>query len=66
MLALELGALRDLDFNLDLTGFDDDELARFLSDDVMAGLTGEDAVPKFRRHPSQPRVTCGSSVITDF
>src|SRR5215469_2406305 len=35
LLGLELNALRDLDFNLDLTGFDDDELARFLADDVL-------------------------------
>jgi DNA modification methylase len=51
LLALELGALRDLDFNLDLTGFDDDELARFLSDEVLAGLTDEDAVPEVQQTP---------------
>jgi len=47
MLGLELNALRDLDFNLDLIGFDDDELARFLAGgDAISGLTDEDAVPE--------------------
>jgi DNA modification methylase len=46
MLALELAALREEDFNLDLLGFEDDELARLLDgDDPSAGLTDEDAVP---------------------
>jgi len=47
MLGLELNALRDVDFNLDLIGFDDDELARFLAGgDAISGLTDEDAVPE--------------------
>src|SRR6476661_2280210 len=47
LLGLELGALRDLDFNLDVIGFDDQELAHFLADDnALAGLTDEDAVPE--------------------
>ena len=37
---------RDLDFNLDLTGFNEDELAAFLAGrDAISGLTDEDAVP---------------------
>jgi ParB-like chromosome segregation protein Spo0J len=53
LLGLELGALRDLDFNLDLTGFDDDELAHFLADDnAFAGLTDEDAVPELPQTPT--------------
>ena len=53
LLGLELGALRDLDFNLDLTGFDDDELAHFLADDnAFGGLTDEDAVPELPQTPT--------------
>ena len=47
LLGLELDALRDLDFNLDLTGFNHDELAAFLAGrDAIPGLTDEDAVPE--------------------
>ena len=47
LLGLELDALRDLDFNLDLTGFDEDELSAFLAGrDATPGLTDEDAVPE--------------------
>jgi DNA modification methylase len=46
MLHLELAALREGDFDLDLLGFDDDELAALLVDeDETKGLTDEDAVP---------------------
>jgi DNA modification methylase len=46
LLRIELAALRDDDFNLDLLGFGDEELARLLADgDAVQGLTGEDAVP---------------------
>jgi DNA modification methylase len=40
-----LVALRDEDFNLDLLGFDEQELARQLADQDTAGLTDEDQVP---------------------
>jgi len=50
LLAQELDALREMDFDLSLTGFDDDEIARLLSeatgDDVPQGLTDEDDVPE--------------------
>src|ERR1700729_3393904 len=36
MLTLELGALREEDFSLDLLGFDDDELSRLLAADDAA------------------------------
>lgn len=51
MLAVELRNLRDEDFDLSLTGFDDDELAKLLADAVAEGLTDEDAVPEA---PEQP------------
>src|SRR6266478_3794471 len=45
MLREELAALRDEDFNLDLLGFDDQELARQLANQDIAGLADEDEVP---------------------
>lgn len=46
LLALELGDLKDLDFYLDLTGFDPDELDKLLSLDSADGLTDEDSIPE--------------------
>ncbi len=52
LLGLELSDLRDLDFNLDLTGFDELELSRLLADDgAVTGLTDEDAVPELPQTP---------------
>ena len=46
LLAAELAALQREDFNLDLIGFEDEELARLLAaQDTAGGLTDEDAVP---------------------
>jgi DNA modification methylase len=45
MLALELGDLKELDFDLSLTGFDDDELNKLLAEAVNEGLVDEDEVP---------------------
>ena len=46
-LALELAALREEDFSLDLLGFDDEELTRLLAaEDAAAGLTDEDSIPE--------------------
>ena len=45
LLALELMEIRDKGYDLDLTGFDPDELEKFLAGDV-EGLTDEDAVPE--------------------
>jgi DNA modification methylase len=45
MLREQLAALRDQDFNLDLLGFDDQELALQLANQDPAGLTEEDEVP---------------------
>jgi DNA modification methylase len=48
MLRVELDALREDDFNLDLLGFDDDELEALLSepDSEVTGNTDDDAVPE--------------------
>jgi ParB-like chromosome segregation protein Spo0J len=46
LLRLELAALQGEDFDVNLIGFDDRELARLLADqDAVKGLTDEDAVP---------------------
>jgi DNA modification methylase len=48
MLRVELDALREDDFNLDLLGFDEDELEALLSepDSEVTGNTDDDAVPE--------------------
>jgi ParB-like chromosome segregation protein Spo0J len=52
LLRAELAALQSDDFNLDLIGLDDQELARLLAgQDAAEGLTDEDAVPDL---PEQP------------
>src|SRR5262249_10017623 len=46
LLQLELAALREDDFNLEILGFDDDEMAALLAGEAtLEGLTDEDAVP---------------------
>ena len=45
ILRQQLAALKEADFDLDLLGFDDLELARQLADEQAAGLTDEDEVP---------------------
>src|SRR5450631_3348848 len=52
LLAAELAALQREDFNLDLIGFEDEELARLLAaQDAADGLTDEDAVPELQETP---------------
>jgi DNA modification methylase len=51
-LRLELVALKEQDYDLDLIGFDDEELARLLcAQDAATGLTDEDAVPEILETP---------------
>jgi DNA modification methylase len=46
MLRIELAALQEVDFNLDLTGFAEAELARLLAEqEALTGLTDEDSAP---------------------
>lgn len=73
MLALELSELQDLDFNLDLTGFDADELNALFEDQAeeMQGQTEDDAVPTAPKTPvsklgdiwvlGKHRLMCGDS-----
>ena len=75
MLALELRNLRDEDFDLSLTGFDDAELAALLADAVAEGLVDEDAVPETPEVPvtvegdvwllGRHRLMCGDSTSID-
>ncbi|CDM23057.1 Adenine-specific methyltransferase [Castellaniella defragrans 65Phen] len=73
LLRLELGDLQGLDFDLNLLGFDDEELENLLADGAEGneGLTDEDAVPEVQENPiTQPgdlwicgphRVLCGDA-----
>lgn len=78
LLALELGELKDLGFDLDLTGFTSDEIAALtLGDDdvVEEGLTGDDDAPGVQEeYVSKPgdvwilgthRLMCGDSTKID-
>ncbi|MDH5528253.1 MAG: site-specific DNA-methyltransferase [Nitrospirota bacterium] len=74
LLAIELGELKDADFDLGLVGFDEDELARLLGDAVETheeSNVGDDTAPEPPEQPvSRPgdlwilgnhRLLCGSS-----
>src|SRR5260370_35849624 len=45
MLRIELAALQEEDFNVNLLGFEDEDLARLLAENDAGGLTDEDTVP---------------------
>ena len=52
LLALELQEIQASDFDLSLTGFGDDELARLLAaQDASEGLTDEDSIPELPETP---------------
>jgi site-specific DNA-methyltransferase (adenine-specific) len=75
LLAVEVERLKELDFDLDLTGFDDDELETLLKPTVVEGLTDEDEVPEPPENPitklgdiwilGNHRVMCGDSTSFD-
>jgi site-specific DNA-methyltransferase (adenine-specific) len=56
LLAIELKDLQDLGFDLNLTGFDADELANILLPEQVEGLTDEDAIPET---PIEPKTKLG-------
>jgi hypothetical protein len=61
LLHLELAALREQDFDLNLLGFEDEELAVLLADEApCAGLTDEDAAPE---PPETPATAAGDMWI---
>jgi DNA modification methylase len=52
MLRMELATLREVDFNLDLTGFAEAELARLMAEQqALVGLTDEDSAPALPQQP---------------
>ena len=75
LLGLELLDLKSLDFDLGLTGFEDEELARLLAaQDALPGLSDEDALPAIPQVPvsklgdlwildDRHRVLCGDSTV---
>ena len=75
LLELEFGELQELGFDLDLTGFDADELEALMPVEVPEGLTDEDAVPEAPAEPvtklgdvwvlGKHRVMCGDSTSID-
>lgn len=75
MLKVELSELKDLDFDLALTGFDANELTNLLKPEQVEGLTDEDAVPDAPETPvtvegdvwilGNHRLMCGDSTSID-
>lgn len=75
LLALELGELKDMEFDLSLTGFSTDEINAMLTPTVVEGLTDEDAVPEVPEEPvtklgdvwilGKHRLMCGDSTSID-
>jgi DNA modification methylase len=75
MLRLELSDLKELDFDLDLTGFSTEEIYQLLTPEQVEGLTDEDAVPEVPVDPvtklgdvwllGKHRVMCGDSTSID-
>jgi DNA modification methylase len=75
MLALELGEIGDLGFDLDLTGFTADEIAALTPEQIEPGLTDEDEVPDLPEQPvtvlgdvwvlGKHRLMCGDSTSID-
>lgn len=75
LLALELGELGDLGFDLELTGFTDEEIKALMPVDVTDGLTGPDETPPLPDDPvtrpgdvwvmGKHRLLCGDSTSVD-
>ena len=73
LLALELGEIGELGFDLDLTGFTADEIAALIPEQIEPGLTDEDEVPEVPKQPvtvlgdvwllGQHRLMCGNSTM---
>ena len=73
ILKIELEALQEAGFELDLTGFSQKDLDRLLRDPSTEGLTDEDAVPEIEHPVSAPgdvwilgahRLVCGDATVS--
>lgn len=75
MLALELGELGDLDFDLGLTGFTDEEIPALIPEELTEGLTDPDNASAVQENPvtvpgevwvmGKHRLLCGDSTSVD-
>jgi DNA modification methylase len=75
VLKLEIGALQELGFDIDLLGFNPDELNSLLEPEQVEGLTDEDEVPEIPEEPKtrlgdiyelgNHRLMCGDSTSID-
>jgi site-specific DNA-methyltransferase (adenine-specific) len=75
MLSLELGEIGDLGFDLDLTGFSDEEIKALMPVEVTEGLTDPDDAPAVQENPvtvpgdvwvmGKHRLLCGDSTSVD-
>ncbi len=75
MLSLELQALDDMDFDIDLLGFSDAELSEMLTSPEPSGSTDEDDVPEPEEDPvcetgqvwllGDHRLMCGDSTVAE-
>lgn len=75
LLAVEIERLKELDVDIDLTGFDPTELDAILEPEVIEGLTDEDEVPEAPEEPitkrgdvwilGNHRLMCGDSTSVD-
>jgi len=75
LLPLELSQLQDVNFDLELLGFDSDEIAKILDPGVTEGLTDPDDVPEAPAEPitkpgdlwllGEHRLLCGDSTNRD-
>ena len=75
LLKIEIDGLSELDFDVDLLGFDDDFLAGLMEEEPSEGLTDEDEVPELEDDPitvegdvwilGSHRLMCGDSTSID-